>query len=52
MKTLQVSDTEILAFTNRGIEHLLTLEALYIREMEPELNTKDDYRSGKLTIKF
>ena len=52
MKTLQVSDTEILASTNREIEHLLTLEALYIREMEPELNTKDDYRSGKLTIKF
>ena len=30
----------------------LTLEALYIREIKPELNTKDDYRSRKLAIKF
>ena len=30
----------------------LTLEALYIREIKPELNTKDDYRSRELAIKF
>ena len=52
VKTLQLSDIEILASTTRGIEHLLTLEALYIREIDPELNTKDEYRSRELTIKF
>ena len=48
----QTSDVRILASSNRGIEHLLTLEALYIREIKPELNTKDEYRSRELTIKF
>ena len=49
---LQTSDVQILASSNRGIKHLLTLEALYIREIKPELNTKDEYRSRELTIKF
>ena len=31
---LQTSDLQILASLNRGMEHLLTLEALYIREIE------------------
>ena len=52
VKTLQLSDIEILASTTQGLEHLLTLEALYIREIDPELNTKDEYRSRELTIKF
>ena len=34
------------------MEHLLTLEALYIREIKTELNTKDEYWSRELTIKF
>ena len=34
------------------MEHLLTLEALYIGEIRPELNTKDEYQSRELTIKF
>ena len=38
VKILQLSDIEILASTNRGIEHLLTLKVLHIREIEPELN--------------
>ena len=49
---LQTSDVRIIASSNRGIEHLLTLEALYIREIKPELNTKDEYRSRELAIKF
>ena len=29
----------------------LTLEALYIRDWKPTINTKDEYRSRELTIK-
>ena len=49
---LQTSDVRILASSNRGIEHLLTLEALYIREIKPELNTKDEYQSRELQLSF
>ena len=49
---LQTSDVRKLASSNRGMEHLLTLEALYIREIKTELNTKDESRSRELTIKF
>ena len=49
---LQTSDVRILAPSNRGMEQLLTLEALYIREIKPELNTKDEYRNRELTNKF
>ena len=38
---LQTSDVRILASSNRGMEHLLTLKALYIRKIKPELNTTD-----------
>ena len=31
---------------------LLTLEALYIKELSPILNTKDEYRSRTLSLKF
>jgi len=31
---------------------LLTLEALFIREIYPSINTKDEYRSRTLTPKF
>ena len=33
-------------------EKLLTLEALYIAEIKPQLNTKDEYRSRELKLKF
>ena len=33
-------------------EKLLTLEALFIKEIKPELNTKDEYRSRTLKLKF
>ena len=51
---LQTSDVRILASSNQGMEHLLTLEALYIyiREIKTELNTRDEYWSRELTIKF
>ena len=31
---------------------LLTLDALFINELKPDLNTKDDYGSRTLTLKF
>ena len=38
--------------THRSVEFLETLEALYIREIGPTLNTKDEYRSRELSILF
>ena len=37
---------------NSSPPRLLTLEALYINEYKPEINTKDEYRSRTLTLKF
>ena len=48
---LTENDIVILHQTNKGEEFLLTLEALYIREIKPTINTKDEYRSRELTIK-
>ena len=45
-------DVDILRQTARGESHLLTLEALYIQELKPKINTKDEYRSRTLTIKL
>ena len=42
----------ILGTTSKGYDHLLTLEALWIREINPELNTKDEFKSRELTIKL
>ena len=35
-----------------SIAKLLTLEALFINQIKPELNEKDEYRSRTLTLKF
>ena len=45
-------DITILGATSKGEITLLTLEALWIKEVKPELNTKDEYRSRTLTIKL
>ena len=45
-------NVDILQTTSRGENHLLTLEALNIREIKPSINTKDEYRSRELTIKL
>ena len=37
---------------NSNLSKLLTLEALFIKEINPSLNTKDEYRSRTLTLKF
>ena len=42
----------ILGTTSKGEVTLLTLEALWIRDVKPGLNTKDEFRSRALTIKL
>ena len=44
------SDMSILHKTTKSIAFLETLEALYIRELNPALNTRDEWRSRELTI--
>ena len=47
-----VDNVKILASTSCGLDYFLTLEALYIREIKPELNIKDEHHSRELTTKF
>ena len=49
---LTEENVTILGSTTKGEVHLLTLEALWIRELKPKINTKDEYRSRALTIKW
>ena len=49
--TLTGDDVEILHSTSRGENYLLTLEALYIRERKPTLNTRDECKRKELVIK-
>ena len=44
------NNVSIIDRTNRGDGRLLTLEALFIKELTPVLNTKDEYRSMTLTL--
>jgi len=43
--------TKILDSSN-SLSKLYALEALYISEIKPSLNTKDEYRSRALTLKI
>jgi hypothetical protein len=43
---------KILTKTNRNNDFLETLEALFIRELKPNLNTKEDFRNKDLRLKF
>ena len=36
---------------NHSLARLLALEALYINEIKPKLNVKDEFRSRTLTLK-
>ena len=49
---LEIDMVEILASSQKSEQHRLTLEALYIREIKPSLNTKDEYRNRELRIRF
>ena len=50
--TLSIDDVIILTSRSRSANHLMTLEALYIHQLSPRLNTKDEYKSRSLVIKF
>ena len=45
------ADIKILATGSRGRLQLAILEALFIREIKPALNTKDEWMDHKLSIK-
>ena len=45
-------NVDVIGATNRGEEILLTLEALWIDELKPPINIKDEYRRRSLTIKL
>ena len=51
-RTPEFEDLEILGSTIKGEVHLLTIEALFIREIKPDLNTKDEFESRQLLIKI
>ena len=36
----------------RGVEKLMTIEAIYIKKLKPQLNTPDEYRRRELTLKY
>ena len=35
-----------------GVEKLMTIEAIYIKRVKPQLNTRDEYRGRELTLKY
>ena len=45
-------DVEILGATSKGEMHLLTLEALWIRELKPTLNAQDTMKCRDLKLSF
>ena len=47
-----MTQLDILTYTTRSVEYLEALEALYIEELKPQVNTKDEYRMRTLTIKI
>ena len=49
---VSMDDVSILSANSKSEIHLLTLEALFISDIKPNLNTKDEYKSRTLVIKF
>ena len=48
---LTEEDIEILGVNNKSEQHLMTLEALFIRDLKPRINTKEEFRSRTLIIR-
>ena len=44
---LEIESIEILASSQKGEKHLLTLKELYIRDIRPSLNTKDEFKQRR-----
>ena len=36
----------------RGVENLMTIEAIYIKKLTLQLNTRDEYRGWELTLRY
>ena len=47
-----MDDVKILAAAHKSEKHMLVSEALFIRDIEPALNTKDEYKQRTLKIRF
>ena len=43
---------DILGVSRQGEVHLFTLEALWIRQLKPQINVRDEFKSRELFIKF
>ena len=52
VKALSDDDIEIIGSNRKSEDHLLTLEALFLREIKPEINTKEEYKRKTLVIKI
>ena len=50
--TITEENVDILKTSLHGEYYLLTLKALHIRELKPQINTKDEYKSRELMIKL
>ena len=51
-KQLKEEHIKVLATITKGTFHLAIMEALNIRENCPAINTRDEYRNHKLSVKF
>ena len=51
-KSLTEEDIEVLATSTKGALHLAIMEALFIRELSPGINVKDELRDHELSLKF
>ena len=51
-RDVTIDDVTVIDQSLKSITHLETLEALWIEEIRPELNTKDEYKSHQLLIKI
>ena len=51
-RALSEDDVDSLLQTARGESHLLKLEALYIQELKPQINIKDEYKNRRLMIQL
>ena len=49
---LCLENTEFLAATTRNVAYLETLEALWIEDLKPKINTKEEYKQRSLTIRL
>ena len=47
-----MDDVKIIARSTKSIYHLMTLEALQIKAIKPDINTRKEYKRLELTIKM